>query len=69
MTTNVLKLTIDPDIKLDESRIVGMSHNLKGHLLGMLTHYAKKYNCHWTNLEWSVKMVDKQPVISVKKKL
>lgn len=69
MTTNVLEITINPDIELDESRIVGMSDNLKGHLHTMLTHSAKKHNCHWTNLDWDVKMVDKQPVISVKKKL
>ena len=66
---NVLKFDIDPDIKLDESRIVGMSDNIKGNLLATMTLAAKKYKCHWTKLAWSVKMYDGQPVINVKEKI
>jgi hypothetical protein len=64
----VLELEIDPDIKLDESRIEGMSEDLQGHLLTTLTIAADRYECHWTDLTWSVKMIDGQPVINVKRK-
>ena len=67
--SNVLKFDIDPDIQLDESRVKDMPDNIKGNLLAVLTLKAKKENCHWTELEWSVKMVGSQPIISVKRKL
>lgn len=65
---NVLKFDIDPDISLDESRIKGMSDNIKGNLLVTMTLAAKKYDCHWTELVWKVKMNEGQPVIYVNKR-
>ena len=66
--SNVLEIDIDPDIKLDEGRIKGMPDHIKGHLLGILTLTAKKNKCHWSELTWSVKMTDGQPIIRVKRK-
>ena len=69
MPDNVLKVDIDPDIKLNPDRIKNMPEKLQGHLLVTMTIACKKYNCHWTELAWSVKF-DKsgQPYIRVKKR-
>lgn len=66
--SNTIDIKIDEDIVLPDS-LSNMPDNLKGHLRATLTFYANKYKCHWTNLDWSVKMTDGQPVINVKKKL
>ena len=65
---NVLKIIIDPDIKLVGDNIEKMPDNIKGNLLATMTHACKKYNCHWTELVWSVKMPDGNPVIYVNKR-
>ncbi len=65
---NVLQIDIDPDIVLDEDRIKGMPDQVKGNLLATLTIGAQKYNCHWTELTWEVKVIRGQPVIYVKPK-
>lgn len=65
---NVLEFDINPDIKLDESRIIGMPDNIKGNLLATMTLAEKKYNCHWTDLTWSIKITEGQPVINVKRR-
>ena len=63
---NVLKVTIDPDIKLEG--VDDMPDDIKGNLLVNITLACKKYNCHWTEIVWSVKMVDNQPVIRVNRR-
>ncbi len=63
---NAITVDIDPDIKLDPERTKGMPEEVKGGLLTLMTHSAKKHDCHWTKLTWSVKMVANQPVIKVK---
>lgn len=68
MPSNVLEITIDPDIVLDEERTKGMPDDLKGHLLAMITQAAKKHGCHWTELTWGAKIVDGNPIIKVKRK-
>ena len=65
--SNVLEFEIDPDIELDENRIVGMSDNIKGNLLATMTLACERYDCHWTELKWDVKIRDGQPVIYVRK--
>ena len=66
---NVLEVVINPDIKLDPEKIKGMPEDLQGHLLVTMTIACQKYNCHWTELAWSVKFnKQRQPHISVKKK-
>ncbi len=65
----VIDVTIDPDIVLDPEQIKGMSEDLQGHLKVTMTIACKKYDCHWTELVWSVKFnKQRQPYISVKKK-
>ena len=64
----VLEFDINPDIVLDESRIVGMPDNIKGNLLATMTYACGLYKCDWTELTWKVKKYDGQPVISVKRK-
>ena len=66
--SNVLEITIDPDIVLDEDRIKGMPDNIKGNLLATMTHYCEKHDCHWTELIWDVKMNNNQPIIYVNKR-
>lgn len=63
---NVLDVTINPDIVLDESRIKGMSYDIKQHLLITITIAMERYDCDWRELTWSVK--GRLPVISVKKR-
>ena len=65
---NVIDVTIDPDIVLDESRIKDMPDSIKGNLLATMTIACERYDCHWTELTWSVKMMSGQPVIHVKKR-
>ena len=65
---NVLEFDIDPDIKLDESRIKGMPDNIKGNLLATMTVACKRYDCHWKELTWKVKIFDGEPVIYVNKR-
>ncbi|MHC4322705.1 MAG: hypothetical protein ACYSUX_00365 [Planctomycetota bacterium] len=65
---NVVNVTIDPKIELDEDRIKGMPDNIKQSLLITMTMAAQRYNCDWRDLSWSVKFPGGQPVISVKKK-
>ncbi len=65
MKSNVLKVTINPDIELDEARIKGMPDDIKGRLLVTMTIACDKYDCEWTELTWSVKP---DGVISVKRK-
>ena len=47
----ILELEIDPDIDIRED----MPEDIKVRLKVTLTMGAKKYNCHWTELTWSVK--------------
>ena len=47
----ILELEIDPDIDIKED----MPEDIKVRLKVTLTMGAKKYNCHWTKLAWSVK--------------
>ena len=68
LMSNVLEITIDPDIILDESRIKGMPDDIKACLLARMTQSCKKYKCRWTDLEWSVKMIDGNPIIYVKQR-
>ena len=65
---NILEIEIDSDIILDESRISGMPYDIKGNLLATMTHACEEYECHWTELTWSVKIHSGQPVIYVKKR-
>ncbi len=62
---NVLQVEIDPDIKLDERFTKNMPDDIKGRLLATMTIACEKYDCHWTELTWTVKP---DRVISVKKK-
>ncbi len=66
--SNVLDVTINPDIQLDESKIKGMPYDLKQHLLVTITIAMERYKCDWPELSWSVKFNNGQPVISVKRK-
>ena len=61
----VLDVTIDPDIELDENRIKGMPDDIKGRLLVTMTMACERYDCHWTELTWTVK---RDGVIHVKRK-
>lgn len=66
---NVLDVTINPDIVLDESKIKGMSYDIKQNLLITITIAMERYGCDWRELIWSVKFNKEQmPVISVKRK-
>lgn len=66
---NILDVTIDPDIVLDESKIKGMPDDIKQNLLITMTIAAERYNCNWRQLTWSVKFnQERMPVISVKKR-
>lgn len=67
--SNVTYVDIDEEIKLDEEQTKGMPEDLKGHLLAMITMAAKKHECHWSELTWSIKFSDGQPIIKVKRKL
>ena len=62
-----IELDIDPDIDLGDS-VYGMSDQIKGGLLTMITRAAKKHGCHWTGITWTVEIVTKQPIIKVWKK-
>lgn len=64
---NVMQLKIDPDIKLGPE-CDDMPDSIRGNLLATLTMKANKCECHWTELEWKVKMTDGQPIIYVKRK-
>lgn len=64
----VLDVTINPDIELDESKTKGMPYDLKQHLLVTMTIATERYDCDWTELIWSVKFYEGQPVINVRKK-
>lgn len=68
MMGKVITPTIDPDIVLDESRIIGMPDSIKQPLLITMTMQAERLNCDWRDLTWSVKFPCGQPVISVKPK-
>jgi len=50
----VLNIVIDPEIKLDPDRTIGMPDQVRGGLLISLTRAAKKHGCSWTDLSWSV---------------
>ena len=65
----VLDVTINPNIKLDESKIKKMPYDLKQHLLIMITIAMERYKCDWTELSWNIKFYDGQPVINVKKRM
>lgn len=66
--SNVLQIDINPDIKLDEDRIVGMPDEIKGQLLATMTIACQRYDCHWSELTWKIPMYDGQPVIKVNKR-
>ena len=68
--SNVLDITIDPDIILDPERIEGMPEDLQGHLKSAITNAAKVYDCHWTEIVWVVKFDkgSKLPYITTRKK-
>ena len=63
--SNVLKVDIDPDIKLDERFTKNMPDDIKGRILVTMTIACERYDCHWTDLAWKV---NKDGVISVKRK-
>lgn len=66
---NVLDVTINPDIILDESRIKDMSYDIKQNLLITITIAMERYGCDWRELTWKVKFNKQElPVISVKRK-
>lgn len=67
--SNVLEFDIDPEIVMDESKTKGMPDLILGNLRAMLTLGAEKYDCHWTELTWEVKIDkrSKQPYILVRK--
>ena len=52
---NVLEITIDPDIKLDETQIKGMPDDIKARILITMTRFCRQEGCHWTELTWEVK--------------
>ncbi len=62
---NVLQVTINPDIVLDEKLTKDMPDDIKGRLLTTMTMACDKYKCHWKDLTWRV---DKNSVIYVKPK-
>ena len=62
-----IELDIDPDIDLGDS-VDGMSDQIKGGLLTMITRAAEKHACHWKQIAWTVEIVTKQPIIKVWKK-
>ena len=59
--SKVIEIEIDDSIDLGDATY-GMPDNVKGSLLAALTMTAKKRNCRWTDLKWSV---DKCGVIKV----
>ena len=60
---NVIAIENNQFVKLDESRVLGMSDALKGHLIAMISHAARKHKCHWTKIIWSVKIDHGEPTI------
>jgi len=67
MGIKTIELEIDPDIDLGDS-VDDMPDQIKGGLLIMITRAAKKHNCHWKQIAWTVEFVDNQPIIKVRKK-
>ena len=65
----ILEVKIDKSIELNEKQTKGMPEDLKGHLLVTMTIASKKYKCHWSDLTWSIKFNNGQPIINVKRKL
>ena len=63
---NILDVTINPDIVLDESKVKGMPDQIRGRLLVTMTIAMERYECDWRDLIWKV---GKDGVISVKRKL
>lgn len=71
--TNVLDITIDPDIVLDEKRLTNsngkvMPIAIQDNIKVTMTIVAQRYECHWSELTWNVKFDKGQPIISVKRK-
>ncbi len=62
---NVLDVTINPDIVLDEKSTKGMPDDIRARILITMTIAMERYDCDWTELTWKV---DKNSVISVKPK-
>ena len=62
---NVLDVTINPDIVLDESKIKGMPYDIQQRLLITMTIAMDRYECDWRDLIWKVY---KNSAISVKRK-
>ncbi len=71
---NVLDVKINPDIVLDEKRLVNskgkrMPESIIQNLLITMTIAIERYNCHWSQLDWNVRFnKEKMPVISVKQR-
>lgn len=66
--SNVREIEIDETIELDEKSTAGMPDELKGHLLTTMTIACEKYDCHWSELTWSIEFLNSQPIIKVKRK-
>jgi hypothetical protein len=66
--SNVTHVEIDEAIELDDEQTKGMPGDLRGHLLVTMTLAAQKYECHWSDLTWSIKFSNGQPIINVKRK-
>ncbi|HDZ14032.1 hypothetical protein LCGC14_0756720 [marine sediment metagenome] len=67
--TNVINVTINPDIVLDEKSTKGMPEYIKDNVLITMTLSCQKYGCHWTDLTWRVRYdTGGNPYITVKKK-
>ncbi len=65
---NVVKVEIDPDIKLDERYTKKMSEYIKDNILITMTMFCDREKCGWRELTWRVWYENGQPIISVKKK-
>ena len=63
--SNVLDVTINPDIVLDEQSTKGMPDDIKARILITMTIEMDRQGCDWRDLTWKV---DKNSVISVKRK-
>ena len=70
----VLDIKIDPDIVLDEKRLVNstgkrMPEPIIQNVLITMTIAAERYDCDWRELTWNVRFnEERMPVISVKRK-
>ena len=72
----VLDVKIDESIVLDPKRLINkkgsvMPDDIQDHVKVTMTIAAERYNCHWSELTWTVKFDPSNPgmpIISVKRK-